>query len=302
MANEQFSSGVWTATLTPLNSDLSIDTGLLTDHCKSLISDGCHGVGLFGTTGEAVSFSVSERQAALEAMLKAGIAPDSIMVGAGCCALTDSIALAEHAVSHGCHNVLMLPPFYYKDMSDEGLARSFGEVIDRVKSDQMQVFLYHFPKLSGVPITEGLVSILSEHYPDTIAGLKDSGGNYDNMIAMTRKFPRMNIFPGSERFLLQGLRDGMAGCITASGNMNPDGIRKVWDAYAAGSDDVDNCQDAATAKRTAIEQYPLVTGQKGLKAMLQGHPGWSRVRPPMQEIPKDDLEKLAAAVNALGST
>lgn len=301
MANEKFSTGVWTATLTPLNSDLSIDTGLLIEHSKSLISGGCHGVGLFGTTGEAVSFSVAERQASLEAMLKAGVAPDSIMVGAGCCALTDSIALAEHAVSHGCNNVLMLPPFYYKDMGDEGLARSFGEVIERVNNEAMQVFLYHFPKLSGVPITEGLVSILVDRYPETVAGLKDSGGDYDNMLAMTRKFPTMNIFPGSERFLLQGLREGMAGCITASGNMNPDGIRKVWDAYAAGSDDVDGCQDAATAKRSVIEKFPLVTGQKGLKAIEQNHPGWSRVRPPMLEIPKGDLDKLAAAVSALDS-
>jgi len=299
VANDKFTTGVWTATLTPLNSDLSIDNGLLIEHCQSLIGDGCHGVGLFGTTGEAVSFSVAERQQSLEAMLKAGIAPESIMVGAGCCALTDSIALAQHAVSNGCNNVLMLPPFYYKDMGDEGLARSFGEVIERVGSDAMQVFLYHFPRLSGVPITAGLVALLTERYPGTVAGLKDSGGDYDNMLAMTKQFPNMNIFPGSERFLLQGLRAGMAGCITASGNMNPAGIRKVWDSFAADGDDADACQEAATAKRSVIEKFPLVTGQKGLKAREQNHPGWTRVRPPMLEIGETELDQLAAGLSAL---
>jgi len=299
VANDKFTTGVWTATLTPLNSDLSIDNGLLIEHCQSLISGGCHGVGLFGTTGEAVSFSVAERQQSLEAMLKAGIAPESIMVGAGCCALTDSIALAQHAVSNGCNNVLMLPPFYYKDMGDEGLARSFGEVIERVGSDAMQVFLYHFPRLSGVPITAGMLSILTERYPDTIAGLKDSGGDFDNMLAMTKQFPTMNIFPGSERFLLDGLREGMAGCITASGNMNPTGIRKVWDSFASGSDQVDADQTAATAKRSIIEKVPLVTGQKGLKAREQNNPGWMRVRPPMLEIGKPELDQLQADLSAL---
>jgi len=299
VANDKFTTGVWTATLTPLNSDLSIDNGLLIEHCKSLIGDGCHGVGLFGTTGEAVSFSVAERQQSLEAMLKAGIAPDSIMVGAGCCALTDSIALAQHAVEHGCNNVLMLPPFYYKDMGDEGLAKSFSEVVDRVNSNSMQVFLYHFPRLSGVPITAGMVSILTERYPDTIAGLKDSGGDYDNMVAMNKQFPSMNIFPGSERFLLQGLREGMAGCITASGNMNPAGIRKVWDSFSSGNDDADACQEAATGMRSVIEKFPLVTGQKGLKAREQNHPGWMRVRPPMLEIAASELDKLANDLNAL---
>jgi len=299
VSNETFINGVWAATLTPLDNDLGIDTERLIRHAFWLLDSGVHGIGLFGTTGEAVSFSVDERVKALDALLTAGIRQDQLLVGAGCCALTDSIALAKHAVDAGCFNVLMLPPFYYKDMSDEGLAASFGEVIDRVNDPLMNVYLYHFPRLSGVPITAGLLDIVSQRYKGVVAGVKDSGGDYTNTQMMIERYPDLHIFPGSERFLHQAMIEGGAGCITATANANPRGIRDVWDAWErADADDAAARQTRATEIRSIVEKYPLVTGQKHLVAAHRKDPGWTRVRPPMTSISTTDGDALAAELQA----
>jgi 4-hydroxy-tetrahydrodipicolinate synthase len=214
----------------PVHEDFSIDVERFMVHARWLLEQGCHGLALFGTTSEANSFSVDERMALLEAALAAGIEPERLMVGTGCCALTDSERLTRHAVDNGCLKVLMLPPFYYKGVSDAGLYRSYATVIDRIGNDDLRVLFYHFPKLSGVPITAGLIELLLADYPGIIAGLKDSSGDWSNTADLIERFPEMSIFPGSERYLLQGLRHGGAGCITATANVNAAGARGVWDA------------------------------------------------------------------------
>jgi len=292
-------NGVYSATLTPVDKELNINNRAFHSHVDWLLRNGCHGVALFGTTGEATSFSVAERMQALDLLLADGIDPKRLLVGAGCCALSDSVALARHALSNGCNNVLMLPPFYYKGASDAALAASYAAVFERVADPALRVVLYHFPRLSGVPVTEGLVASLVQDFPETVVGLKDSGGDFDNTLKMINAFPSMNIFPGSERFLAEGLRLGGAGCITATGNVNPAGARAVWDAWEKGADNVDDLQMQCTAVRDAIEAHSLVTIQKAWLAQQRSDSEWLYHRPPMEAVANSSLAKLTSDLEQL---
>ena len=288
--------GVWSPVLVPLRPDLGIDSERFVAHARRLLDQGCHGLALFGTTSEANSFSVSERRDLVEEVVRAGIAPERLMVGTGCCALTDSVELTRHAMETGCRHVLMLPPFYYKEMTDEGLFRSFAEVIERVGNTDLRVFLYHLPKLSGVPVTEGLIALLVDAFPDVVAGVKDSSGDWSNTQMMLDRFPGLAIFPGSEVFLLDGLRAGGAGCITATSNVNAAGARAVFDAWNAGADGADARQAAATAVRRAIDRHPGIPAQKFLIAHHRNDPAWRAVRPPMTALPDDAGRDLLGAL------
>ncbi len=279
--------GVWSPVLVPLRPDLGIDSERFVAHARWLLAQGCHGLAMFGTTSEASSFSVAERKTLVEEALGAGIPPERLMIGTGCCAFTDSVELTRHAVDAGCRRVLMLPPFYYKGMSDEGLFRAFAEVIERVGEPGLRVFLYHFPRLSGVPVTEGLIALLADAFPETVAGVKDSSGEWSNARMMLDRFPSLAIFPGSEVFLLEGLRAGAAGCITATSNVNPAGARAVFDAWETGRGDPDARQAAATAIRRAVDRHPGIPAQKYLIAHHRNDPAWRAVRPPMVALPDD---------------
>ena len=279
--------GVWSPVLVPLLPDLSIDSERFLTHAHWLLAQGCHGLALFGTTSEANSFSVSERKALVERVIEGGIPPERLMVGTGCCALTDSVELTRHALDAGCRRVLMLPPFYYKGMSDEGLFRSFAEVIERVGDPALKVFLYHFPRLSGVPVTEGLIALLDGEFPEVIAGVKDSSGDWSNTRMMLDRFPHLAIFPGSEVFLLDGLRTGGAGCITATSNVNAAGARAIFDAWDDGNDATYAMQEAATSVRRAIDRHPGIPAQKYLIAHYRNDPAWRAVRPPMTDLTDD---------------
>lgn len=288
--------GVWSPVLVPVQDDFSIDTGRFLSHARWLLDKGCHGLALFGTTSEANSFSLRERMDLLEAALGAGIDPQQIMVGTGCCALPDSVQLTRHAADNGCKKVLMLPPFYYKGCSDAGLYRSYAEVIERVGDDELRVLFYHFPKLSGVPITVGLIELLLADYPEVIAGLKDSSGDWANTADLIERFPQMCIFPGSERFLRQGLEHGGAGCITATANVNAAGARAVWNAWLNDADDLNAIDEHMVAARTAIEAYPVIPAQKFLIARHRSDPQWQRVRPPLLDLEDRQGAELMAAL------
>ena len=291
--------GVWSPVLVPLRPDLSIDSERFVAHARWLLAQGCHGLALFGTTSEANSFSVSERKALLEEVIDAGIPPECLMIGTGCCALTDSVELTRHAMDAGCRRVLMLPPFYYKGMSDEGLFRNFAEVIDRVGNSDLRILLYHFPRLSGVPVTEGLIALLVDAFPEVIAGVKDSSGDWSNTRMMLDHFPHLAVFPGSEVFLLDGLRAGGAGCITATSNVNAAGARAIFDAWNDGHDASDTKQEEATAVRRAIDRHPGIPAQKYLLAQYRNDPAWRTVRPPMLALTDDAGRDL---VDALADT
>src|SRR5258706_3578292 len=216
-------SGVLAPVVTPFKRDLSPDRERYVRHCKWLLANGCRGLAVFGTNSEANSLSIEERMVLLETLIQEGVPADKLMPGTGCSALTDSVRLTAHATALGCAGVLMLPPFYYKGVSDEGLYRNFAEVIERVGDARLQVYLYHIPPVSQVPITLPLIERLLKNFPRIVAGREDSSGDSHNTKTMVDAFPKagVDVFAGSEDLLLDNIRSGGVGCITATGNLNP---------------------------------------------------------------------------------
>lgn len=292
--------GVWSPAITPLRSDLGIDRERYVTHAHWLLANGCHGLTVFGTTGEANSFSVEERMGLLEALLAARVAPARLMVGTGCCALTDSLTLSRHAVANGCRQLLMLPPFYYKGVSDEGLFASFARIVEGVGDADLRLFFYHFPRLSGVPITTGLIDRTRSAYPNLVAGVKDSSGDREHTLALIARYPDLAIFPGTETLLLTGLRAGGAGCITASANVNVAAIRRLYDAGRGSGEDADALERTVRAVRAAIESYPMVPALKCVVARFRDDPAWATVRPPMLALGPYEASALAAKLEAAG--
>jgi 4-hydroxy-tetrahydrodipicolinate synthase len=293
-------AGVLAPVLTPFGPDLSPDGGRLLRHCEWLLAHGCAALAPFGTTSEANSLSVEERERLLDALVEGGIPPARLMPGTGCCALPDTLRLTAHAVRRGCAGVLMLPPFYYKAVSDEGLFRAFAEVIERVGDARLRVYLYHIPPVAQVGIGAKLVERLLRAYPRTVAGMKDSSGDFENTKAMVDLFARagFDVFVGSERFLLANLRAGGVGCITATGNVNAAAIDRLFREWR--SEGAEGLQEAVNAVRAAIEKAPVIPALKAIVAHHAGDPVWRTVRPPHVELAPAARDPLLAALDALG--
>ena len=291
--------GVLSPVVTPFNRDLAPDADRFVRHCKWLLSHGCSGLAVFGTNSEANSLSVDERVMLLEALIEAGVPASKLMPGTGCSALSDSVVLTAHAVKLGCAGVLMLPPFYYKGVSDEGLFRNFSEVVQRVADERLQLYLYHIPPVSSVPISLGLIERLLKAHPKSIAGIKDSSGDWNNTKAVLDAFAKsgFDVFAGSETFLLDNMRHGGAGCITATGNVNPAAIDKVYRNWQ--SADADKLQAGITATRMAVQKLPMIPALKAIVAKFSDDPEWSTVRPPLIENTQVQLAGLFADLKAL---
>lgn len=289
--------GVFCAAATPVNADLTPDTAALTAHCRQLLDDGCHGVALLGSTGEANSFSVSERQALLEEIVKAGVAPAALLPGTGVSALPETIALTRHALDLGVTTVVMLPPFYYKGVSDQGLLDAYSHVLDTLADDRLRIILYHIPPISQVPLSADLIGTLLQKYPKTIAGVKDSSGQLDNMVELARRFPDLSILAGADPLLLPLLEDGGAGCITATSNLAARQLRIVFDDHAdpAAADRVEAAQGRVVALREASNSFAQIPTIKAMLARRYGAGGWRRTRPPLVSL--DDVQ--AAALEAM---
>jgi len=292
--------GVLSPVVTPFKRDLSPDAERYVRHCKWLLANGCSGLAAFGTNSEANSLSVDERMMLLEALVQAGVPGAKLMPGTGCCALTDSVRLTAHAVKLGCAGVLMLPPYYYKGVPEEGLYRNFAEVIERVGDARLQLYLYHIPPVSQVPITLGLIERLLKAYPKSVAGLKDSSGDWKNTKAVLDAYGKsgFDVFPGSEVFLLQGLREGGKGCITATGNVNPGPIDRVYRNW--NTPQADDLQAGITATRAIMQKYPMISALKAAIAHWGKDPGWVTVRPPLVELSAEQQRTLVSELGAAG--
>ena len=291
--------GVWAPCLTPVLPDYSIDHERLRQHVNWLLSSGCHGIVLFGTTGEAASFSAVERMQALESLLESGVSPSEIILGNGFPSITDSIEVSRHAVSLGCRAVLMVPPFYFKNLSTVGLAASYQYVLDKVDCPDLRVLLYHFPRMSTVPISYPLVDALIKSHGAMIAGLKDSSGEWESVIGFIRHYPDISVFPGTDTFLLEGLNSGGAGTITATADINPNGIRHVYDLWRRG-DDAEDAQSKANVIRMIISRYPLAAALKAVHAHLRSDPGWNRLRPPLEPLSTSEQTELMESLSEAG--
>ncbi|MBV8133305.1 MAG: dihydrodipicolinate synthase family protein [Alphaproteobacteria bacterium] len=293
-------SGVLVPVLTPFTPDGEPDVGRFVSFCRWLLDQGAGGLAIFGTTSEANSMSPAERMELLDRLIEAEIPGAKLMPGTGACAVTDATTLVRHAVGHGCGGVLMLPPFYYKGVSDDGIFAFISGVIDKVGSSALRLFLYHIPPMAVVGFSLDLVGRLIRAYPETVVGLKDSSGDWSNTAALLERFPGFAVFPGSEVFLLDGLRKGAAGCITASGNVNVRRIRKLYDNWRGAQ--AETFQTEITTLRNTLQAYPMVPALKRIVAHYHNDPGWAAVRPPLVPLDSAQSAALIADLGKLGFT
>ena len=288
--------GVYAAALTPMKDDLSPDLPALVRHYKWLLANGCDGLAPLGTTGEANSFSVDERLAIIDALGASGIAMAKTIVGTGSCAIPDSVRLTKRVLEAGGRDVLVLPPFYYKKVSEDGLFASFAETIARVGDERLRLYVYQFPQMTGLDLSLDLIERLIKAFPRTVVGIKDSSGNWANMAAMCKRFPGFEVFPGSERFLLAGLRAGGVGCISATTNLTAPMAAKVFAQWKGA--DADRLQAELTAVREVLEGFPAIAALKAVLARHSGHGAWRNIRPPLARLDEAQARDLFAKLAA----
>lgn len=290
-------NGVFAAALTPLRADKTPDHVAMAGHCRWLLAHGCDGLAVLGTTGEANSFTLAERIAILEALAGSGISPHVLLPGTGCCALGDTVALCRAAVDLGAPGVLVLPPFYYKNVSDDGLFAAFAEIVEQVGDDRLHIYLYHFPQMSGIPLGPPLIERLLKAYPGSFAGMKDSSGDLAGMIRNARAFPGFAVFSGSDEFLLAVLRAGGAGCITAVGNIAAFVAAEVLAAFRRGdAEAAERAQERLGRVRQIVADYPLTAALKEVMAKYTGNDGWRRIRPPLSLLAPAEVAALHRAL------
>ncbi len=293
--NDTSLRGVLAAALTPLTAALEPDLDCLVAHGKTLLAHGCDGLAVLGTTGEANTLSIEQRLGVIEAAC-AGLPGDRLVIGTGCCALTDTLTLTRAALAAGCDNVLMLPPFYYKNPSDDGVFRAFAEVIERVGSARLRIYLYHFPQMSAVPIPVAVIARLLDAYPGTVVGVKDSSGDWDHTAMLLREFPHLASFAGTERLLLDNLRAGGPGCISATANVTALMAHAVYRAWQ-GNEPADDLQRHLTAARRALEGFPAIAALKYLTG--SGDSRWRHILPPLVPLSGEQQRALRAAVDGI---
>jgi len=305
--------GVLAPVITPFKADLAPESQRFIAHCKWLLSQNC-GLAVFGTNSEANSLSMEERAMLLDELVVAGVDPSRMMPGTGCCSITETVKLTKQAAGNGCAGVLMLPPFYYKDVSEEGLYRYFSEVVQRVGDARLKIYLYHIPPVAVVGITPKLVERLLAAYPSAIAGMKDSSGDWSNTkifldaFAETARAARtFDVFVGSESFLLANMRNGGVGTISATANVNPAAIHKLyteWDTVDD-ADHADQQQSKLNVLRGVFSnrKFPsMIAALKQAIAIYADDPAWRTVRPPLVELTPEQAKTLAAELKAMRFT
>jgi Dihydrodipicolinate synthase/N-acetylneuraminate lyase len=289
--------GVLAPVLTPFDRTLVPDAKRFVAFSRVLAS---LGIGLvpFGTTSEGNSLSAEERMSLLEALAAGGIDMSRVLPGTGTCALTETARLSAHAVKLGCGGVLMLPPFYYKNVTDDGLFRAYSSVIERVGDNRLKVYLYHFPRQSQIPLSLPLTERLLKAYPRNVVGIKDSSGDLSNMEAMRKAFPKLDVFTGTEAHLLPMLRLGGAGVISANANVN--GAAMVELVRRWRDPDAEGLQEALIAFRNAVQDFPLIAALKAVVARATGDHAWRITRPPLVDLTAESEAALAERLQAAG--
>lgn len=301
MMKDAIYGGVNTAILTPMRADLSVDLDRMAAHGRWLLANGCNGLGVLGTTGEANSLGLSERIEILEGLVARGIPAKKMMPGCGTTAIPDTVLLMRKAEELGSPGVLLLPPFYYKNPSDDGLFAYFSEVIQRAGT-RTKIYLYHFPAQSAVPFGIDLVARLLKAFPGTIKGLKDSSGDLANTKSYIQNFAKdgFEVFCGDDGALSEVLKAGGAGCITAASNVSCAVNARVyanWDKPEGAE-----AQVTLAAMRKAVTSAPLIPGLKALIARHTGDDAWLNIRPPHLKLSAEAAQRLFTTFDACGVT
>jgi 4-hydroxy-tetrahydrodipicolinate synthase len=286
-------SGVIAAIATPIDDSGAPDLKRAIKLARSLLDNGCDGLNVLGTTGEATSFSLDERKAVMSAYKAEGLPLDRLMVGTGAAAVSDAVALTRHAADLGFAGALVLPPFYYKGVADDGLVAYIDTLVQATANRPIPIYLYHFPAMSGLPWHVTLIKRLLEEFPTRIVGLKDSSGDMAyarSAAAIARDFA---VFPSTEAALLEARKGDFAGCISATANLNPDLCARAWRAGDA------SALDAAVAIRKLFDGKPLVSGVKALLGHIHGDPALARVKPPLAGFSAADSTAVFAGHDAV---
>jgi 4-hydroxy-tetrahydrodipicolinate synthase len=264
-------TGIYAASLTPLHEDLSCDYDSLSEHCKKLIEQGCSGVVLFGTTGEGASFTLAERQQGIKAVIERGVDPQKILVSVGCPSIPDTVALTQTALECRCAAVLMTPPYFFKNLSDEGIIAFYREVIQRVNNPDLKIFLYHIPQFSGAKINLNVIAALREEFPETVIGIKESEGNFELTQAILKQFPGFKVMVGNEKQIAPAVKLGASGGVSGIANICP---QLICSLYKNG-----DRQSEIEGLSAALKDYFFIPAFKSVLG-AQG-PQWNRVRPPL---------------------
>jgi 4-hydroxy-tetrahydrodipicolinate synthase len=278
--SEKF-AGIYAASLTPLNADLNCDHDAYADHCKDLIAQGCSGVVLFGTTGEGSSFSVAERQGGIQAIVDRGVDPKKIIVSVGCPSIEDTVKLTQIALFAKCAAVLMMPPYFFKNVSDAGIISFYREVIQKVNHPDLKIFLYHIPQFSGVRISLDVIRKLHGEFPNTVIGMKESEGNFELVQAILKEFPHFQLLVGNETMIADAVCLGAAGGVSGIANICPQLICSLY---------------KGKERQSEIEAFMRILGSHhfipAIKSVLEQKKGasWSLLRPPL--VPLNSENKL----------
>jgi 4-hydroxy-tetrahydrodipicolinate synthase len=298
-ANRSAFSGIWPALLTPLKPDLDIDHARLATHCQSLIASGCPGVTAFGTTGEGPSFSMAERKEAIEQLINNGIPAAQIMVSTSCAALPETLELTRHAVDSGVHGCLMLPPFFLKGVSDQGVIDCYRYVIDRLADDRLKLYLYHIPQVSGVSLSHHVIATLKKIYPNTILGIKDSACDTAHSVGLAEAFMKdLTVYVGYEPDLPEMGRRGSTGAISGLANFMPRVVKRLVTQPDAPTTPAE--RERVIKLIGLLDDYSLMPALKGIMAMLSGDPAWLRVRAPLVALTPGQFKTLQEAIQAFG--
>lgn len=290
--------GIWPAMLTPLDAQLNIDQDKFAAHALRLIGSGCGGVTLFGTTGEGPSFSTAERQEALEQLIAKGVPAERIIVSTSCAAVTDTLRLTRHAVQQGVHGCLVLPPFFFKGVSDEGILNAYIQIIEGVNRTDWRLYLYHIPQVIGVDLTSHVVSTLMARYPGLIAGIKDSSCDRAHSMSWAKAFmPPLTVYVGFEPDLPTLGNLGSTGAISGLGNFIPRTVHSMVLQHR----DVGTLQNAqrVDAVLNLLQPHSLMPALKSVMATLHQDTAWLRVRAPLVAMTAEAHGALAQQVLAL---
>ncbi|MEL0232196.1 MAG: dihydrodipicolinate synthase family protein [Hyphomicrobiales bacterium] len=285
--------GLISPILSPFDDNLNFNQEMYNELAKDLLSTGCSGLAPFGTTGEALSVSNDERMQALENLIKSGVSPNKLIPGTGLCNFPDTVKISRHAIELGCKGVMTLPAFYFKDVTDEGLFQYYERLIDEINHPNLKIYLYHIPQVSGVGLSIPLVKKLRSKYPDVIVGIKDSSGVWENTEQLL-SIDGLIVYPGAELPVIDAIKLGGPGCISATANFNPTNIAKVIELSHDGKwDQAEEVHKDVKEVRYLFQDYSAIPAQKAMLAIKYKDDRWKNIRPPLVQISEQRSSELA---------
>ncbi|KNC91813.1 dihydrodipicolinate synthase family protein [Trabulsiella odontotermitis] len=291
-------AGVNAAAVTSFNGDLSVNDEKTIAHCHYLLNNGCDSLAVLGTTSETNSLSATERERLLEKLIASGISPRKMLPGTGACDVPTVVRLSRHAAKCGCPGVLVLPPFYYKSPSEEGLFNFYSAIAEQVGAE-VKIYFYHFPQQTMIPLTISLIDRLLKKYPGVFQGIKDSSGDIENTLSYINAFSAQGfeVYSGADATFAQVMRAGAAGCITATTNIASPLTAFIYRNYV--NEDGLAAQEKLSRLRKIVAIGDTIPVVKTLLAYNNDDPSWETLRPPLCALSSETRQRLIEDYQAL---